>query len=100
MRVWATDRKGLTKEYCRNTETLLRKLNARRMSVAIANEYVAKNLLKKMESKNRFEVLFKVSEDPMYVAFSKALGQKGKDLSEKFSQVLKQLKRGCYPKEY
>lgn len=85
--------KGLTKEYCRNTEILLRKLNAKRMSVAIANEYVAKHLLKKMELKNRFEVLFKVSEDPMYVAFSKALGQKGKDLSEKFSQVLEQLKR-------
>ncbi|MDM8550649.1 transporter substrate-binding domain-containing protein [Desulfobacterales bacterium HSG2] len=91
-------KKNLKLEYCKDEEMQIKKLSEgspelKRMDVAVASEEPFRFKSKKLGFSDTFEVIYVLSEKPSYVAFSKAVGQKGKMLSEKFSQALSQLKK-------
>ncbi len=82
--------KGLKKDYSKDEASLLTKLNGKRMDIAVTTELVFKYTAKKLKMADRFEVLDYVrSNDPLYVGFSKAKGEKARELSEKFGKILK-----------
>jgi polar amino acid transport system substrate-binding protein len=64
-----------------------------RMDVAAASEETFKFLSRNMGFEKDFERIYVFSEQPSYVAFSKALGVKNKKLALQFSQILKQLRK-------
>ncbi len=70
-------------------DILLKKLEAGRMDAAIINELVWQTLEKKLGLTGKFEKLFTVSSEPMYVGFSKAKGDKAKKWAADFSANLK-----------
>lgn len=65
----------------------------RRMDVAAASEDAFLYLAQKLKFKNEFEVVYVLSETPAYVAFSKASGEKNKNLALEFGRVFRQLKK-------
>jgi len=87
---------GIKKIECNNDEELIRILNGKRIDmIAIQGEEIFNFICKSLgfEHEN-FEPVYLISEDSPYVGFSKkALGEKGKLLSEKFSEVLKKMKK-------
>lgn len=72
-----------------SNELLLKKLDAGRMDAAIINELGWLALEKQLGLSGKFEKLFVVSSDPLYVGFSKAKGEKAKKWAEDFSKHLK-----------
>lgn len=91
-----THKKDLKLDYCTDEKMQIRKLaaeNPKRMDIAVASEEPFKFMSKKLGLSDKFEVIFVLSEKPSYVAFSKATGEKGKLLSEKFSKTLGRLKK-------
>lgn len=88
-------KKNLKLDISRNEEIQINKLantTAKRMDVAAASEEAFLYLMKRLGYAHQYKVIYTISEAPSYVAFSKAHGQKGKELSEKFSKTLRQLK--------
>ncbi len=82
--------KGFRKDYSEDMVTLLKKLDAKRMDVALTTELGFKYVSRKLKMTDRFEILEYVrSENPLYVGFSKAKGEKARILSEKFGKFLK-----------
>ncbi|GBC62365.1 amino acid ABC transporter [Desulfonema ishimotonii] len=84
---------GLKKDYSRNIDMQVKKLVHHRMDVAVAVEAPFRFFSKKSGFSRKVEVVYTVSEESSYVAFSKTMGEKGKLLSEKFGLILKQLKK-------
>ncbi len=84
----------LKTDMCDTDRQLLIKLDGERMDVAVGEEGNLKFLSRELGGfESRFETVYILSEDPNYVAFSiKALGEKGKTLAEKFSQIQRHLK--------
>lgn len=85
--------KSIKKETCKSNEELLKKLDGERMDVAIINEVVFNSLVKKMGMKDKLEVIYQQSYDPLYVAFSMAKGVKAKKLAADFSRVLEEMRK-------
>jgi polar amino acid transport system substrate-binding protein len=83
---------GLKKQECREDRELVRILDKGRIDVAVAHEGPFMFTAKQSGLRNRFEAVYILNENPSYLTFSKSLGDKGKALSEKFSQVLEKLK--------
>lgn len=80
---------GFKKEEANSNEILLNKLDAGRMDAAIINELVLQILEKQLGMTGKFEKLFVVSSEGMFVGFSKAKGEKAKKWAEDFSKHLK-----------
>jgi len=91
----------IVKDPATTNESLLRKQAAKRTDLAIIDERVAKYWCKKIGMEDRFKILsFTVTENPTYVAFSKAIQKKnGQDLAGRFSAVLKEMKDEGYIEE-
>lgn len=85
---------GLKKDIADNDRQLLIKLDRSRTDLAAGEEGNFRFLGKEFGGfESRFETVYILSEDPNYMAFSKTLGEKGKALAEKFSQIQRQLKQ-------
>ena len=84
----------IIKEPAHTNDSLLRKQDAGRTDVAVIDERVAEYWCRKIGMEDRFRILrFIVTENPTYVAFSKAKGEKnGKNLADRFSVVFKEMK--------
>lgn len=83
-------------DYSKDEEQQVKKLAAespKRMDVAVASEEPFRIQIKKLGLSDIFEVIYVFSETPSYVAFSKAKGEKGKLLSERFATALLKLKK-------
>jgi polar amino acid transport system substrate-binding protein len=90
---------GLKKDFCKEKEELHRMLDKGRVELILDSEAPFRFLTKKNGTADRFEMLFLIKENPVYIGFSKALGKKGEELAKKFSDILKQLKAdGTYEK--
>lgn len=89
-------KKHLSLDVSRNEEMQINKLGHEgkvRMDVAAASEEAFKYLSKKMGYAKELEMVYVISQNPSYVAFSKAKGEKNRKLAEDFSRVLNQLKK-------
>ena len=76
---------------CDDDEQLIKIFKKNRISLAVGvDEGGIRYLCKKAGIDT--EVVYAFNENPSYVAFSKALGEKGKVLAEKFSEALRKLK--------
>lgn len=84
---------GLNKDLSQNIDMQVEKLLNNRMDVAVSVESPFMFFAKKRGVKDQIERVYIISEVPSYVAFSKATGEKGRLLSEKFSRVLAELKK-------
>lgn len=84
---------GLKKIECGDDDEMMKVLGASRINVAAgADEGVLKFIAKKRSL--NIETIYVLNELPSYLAFSqKALGEKGKDLAEKFSKTLQELNK-------
>jgi len=83
---------GLNKVPCNDQEELLKILNHGRINLCVAPELPFFYTCKRMNLQDKFEVAYIISEDSNYVGFSKkALGDKGKEIAEKFTKALKEL---------
>lgn len=79
--------------YCNNIEKQIELLNKKPLNVAIANEAAFITTSDRMGLNDRFKRLYIVKKEPLFIAFSKAIGEKGQRYAEKFSLTLKQLKK-------
>ncbi|MEK2644149.1 substrate-binding periplasmic protein [Bdellovibrio sp. BCCA] len=90
-------KKNLNLDLSNNEEMLVNKLGrkgaTKRIDVAIASEEVFKFLSKRLGFLDDFEVVYVLSANPSYVAFSKAKGEKAKELTEQYNKILLQLKK-------
>ncbi|MGE4519954.1 MAG: substrate-binding periplasmic protein [Desulfobacteraceae bacterium] len=82
---------GLMKDFSFSQELLLKKLDAERTDFVIGNEAVTLYLNKKLGLKP-VEVFYVVSQDPLYIGFSKVHRESGV-LLEKFSTILSDMKK-------
>ncbi len=82
-------------------ESLLRKQVVGRTDVVVIDERMAKYWCKKIDAENKFKTLsFTVTENPTYVAFSKASEKEsGKNIAQKFSEVLKAMRNEGFMEE-
>ena len=83
---------GLKKEACKTDEELLTMLIKGRRDLAATEESVAIHTGKKLGFQDQFEVVYVLSEDPLYVTFSKAAGPRSESLAEAFGKSLRRLK--------
>lgn len=83
---------GLKKEACKTDEELLTMLIKGRRDLAATEETVAIHTGKKLGYQDQFEVVYVLSEDPLYVTFSKAAGPRSESLAKAFGESLRQLK--------
>jgi polar amino acid transport system substrate-binding protein len=85
-------RQGLKKEICDDQKEVVRMLDKGRIDVAATSERPFRFMCKEVGVQDHFEVVYVLSENPTYMGFSKAGGEKNKVLAEKFSQTLRQLR--------
>ncbi len=78
---------------CDNEEQQVRTLNKARMDAAAAMEIPFRYFSREFGFQNKFRSVYVMSEVPVHVAFSKAAGEKGKALADKFGRALRQLKK-------
>jgi polar amino acid transport system substrate-binding protein len=91
--------KNLKTDASTNVEMMLKKLDGGRMDVAITNELVYNSMVKKLKLQDKLEVVYVQSNDPLYVGFSKAKGEKGQKLAADFGRVLTEMdKKGLLKK--
>lgn len=62
------------------------------MDVAIINELVFNNLVKKMGMKGKMEIIYQQSDDPLSLLFMHK-GEKAKKLAADFSRVLAEMRK-------
>lgn len=86
------DFQEMTKEECNSPENLLYKLVAGRMDVAIINDFVFRSLRRDTENRKSFKILFTVSSEPLYVAFSREKGPDLEIISNRFGDSLHEMK--------
>ncbi len=76
----------------RDETQLLRMFDAGRMDVIVTREIPFRYLAKQLGLHNRFEIAHVLSEKELYVAFSKALGERTASFAEEFGNVLADMK--------
>lgn len=86
-------RTGIFKKiwFCDDIEKQIRLLSKRPSNVAIANETTFRSVSKKLGLQNRFKSVYVFDKMPLYIGFTKKLGEKGKFYADHFSAILKQL---------
>jgi len=82
---------GLTKDESLSTEMLLQKFDKDRTELIIGNDLVITHLNKRLGLRP-IKVVFVVSEDPLFIGFSKA-NPMGKELQDGFNKVLPEMKK-------
>ncbi|OQX19881.1 MAG: hypothetical protein BWK80_36320 [Desulfobacteraceae bacterium IS3] len=82
---------GLKKDESTDEEMLVKKLANQRTELAVGDEKALLFIGKKLGI--QLETVLIVNEVPNYLAFSKALGEKGKALAEKFDQTIRQMRQ-------
>lgn len=82
----------LIKEACKTDEELLTMLVKGRRDFAATEETVAIYTSKRLGFQDQIKIVYVLSQDPLYVAFSKAAGPQSKTLAEKFGATLRHLK--------
>ncbi|MCP4111603.1 MAG: amino acid ABC transporter substrate-binding protein [Desulfobacteraceae bacterium] len=84
---------GLRKQYYEDNRELVQILTRKRINVVAAHEGPFKYIAKELGLNSQVEIAYILSEDPVYISFSKkALGSDGENLAEKFSNALQKLK--------
>ncbi|WP_276571904.1 substrate-binding periplasmic protein [Desulfonema magnum] len=84
--------KELKKTFCDTKEQLIKMLNKQRFDLAADSEACFKFMCKKIGlEQSKFEIVYVLTQNPVYFAFSKSLGERGAVLAEKFSQFMKLL---------
>jgi len=83
---------GLIKQYYRDIKELVQVLNIGRAELVVAADEPFNFFSKQLGLSGNFEIVYVLSEEKSYVAFSKAIGKKGEELADKFSQILSILK--------
>lgn len=83
---------GLKKEYANTLTDLLKMLDKGRMDVVATYNGPFYFTSKNLGMKENFEVLHVISEDPVYIGISKAMGKKGEALANQFSDILSRMK--------
>lgn len=89
-------KKSLNLDMSLNEEMQINKLShdsTRRLDVAAGSEEAFKFMSRRLNVRQDFEVIYVLSENPSYVAFSRAKGPSAKELSKNFSKVLHQMKK-------
>lgn len=89
-------KKNLHLDVSRTEELQIKKLannSLKRMDVAAGAEEAFLILSKRLGYSRDFEIIYTISENPSYVAFSRARGKKAKQLANEFSATLSQLKK-------
>ncbi len=85
--------KGLNKSFCDTKEQMIKMLDKGRFDLAVDSEKCFKFMCKKTGlEQNKFEAVYLITENPVYFALSKSLGERGATLVWKFSQFMKLLK--------
>ena len=79
--------------YCDDVTKQIILLNKRPSSFAIANETTFFSKSKELGLKDKFKSVYAVKKIPIYMAFSKKLGNKGRTYAEKYGIALKKLKK-------
>ncbi|QTA91335.1 substrate-binding periplasmic protein [Desulfonema magnum] len=89
---------GLKKFACDSDKQLIKIFYKGRTDLAVGEQGNLEWIRKDLGFKEPFEIVYVLSEDPDYVAFSKkSLGPEGEALARQFSQILRQLKQeGVY----
>ncbi len=83
----------IKKDIVSDVELLLKKQARGRTDFSVINELVGMHIVRKLGLDSKIRKLnYVVGEGPLYVAFSKAKGKKSRELADKFSAVLSQLK--------
>ncbi|OQX27460.1 MAG: hypothetical protein BWK80_05120 [Desulfobacteraceae bacterium IS3] len=84
---------GLKKTVCYGQEELVRIVDKERIDLAMGAEDPFRFIWKKLNLKERFEVVYVIAEIQAYTGFSKkGCGEKGKVMADKFSEVMRQMK--------
>jgi len=83
--------KGLKKDESADDTMMIRKLGEGRTEFAVGEEGNLKFI--SIQIGIKLETAYLLLEDPNYLAFSKASGDKGKSLAEKFDQTMRQLRK-------
>ncbi|MEZ4524882.1 MAG: transporter substrate-binding domain-containing protein [Desulfobacterales bacterium] len=84
---------GLSKTFCTDKEQLLKMLDRNRFDAAIDSEACFRFMCRKFGlDEDKFELVHVITENPVYVGFSKKkMGPEGELLAEKFSRFMEQL---------
>ncbi|GBC61170.1 amino acid ABC transporter substrate-binding pro tein [Desulfonema ishimotonii] len=85
--------KGLKKVYCGDSEELARILDGGRIDAALDFEIPFRFFARQQGSQDKIRKAFVLTEAPLYIGVSKALGQRGHILAEDFSRELARLKK-------
>nr|BFD60456.1 transporter substrate-binding domain-containing protein [Bdellovibrio sp. CKG001] len=89
-------KKNLRLDLSGTQEMLIQKLGrsegVKRVDVVVASEEAFRFMSKKLGYRDIFESVYLVSENPSYVAFSKARGPGSKELAERFGKTIQQMK--------
>ncbi|MDM8548831.1 transporter substrate-binding domain-containing protein [Desulfobacterales bacterium HSG2] len=85
---------GVKRQLYNSVDELIKVLAKGRTDLIVAHEGIFRYRCKQENLQDRFEAVYVISDEPLYVAFSKkALGEKGSALAEKFSGALQQMKK-------
>jgi len=84
----------IRKDSANSVELQLKKQSLGRTDFSVVNELVGMHITQKYNLNNKIIKLdYIVGETPLYVAFSKAKGEKARGLADKFSTAFSQLKK-------
>ncbi len=81
--------KGLNKTFCNTKEEMVKMLVKKRFDFAVDSEACFKFMCKKIGfEQKQFKIAYVLTENPVYFALSKSLGERRARLAEKFSQFM------------
>jgi polar amino acid transport system substrate-binding protein len=80
------------KDVSSTNELLLKKLNLGRYRFVISDEHVI-NYVAHQAGQPALEIILNLNDNPQYLGFSKALGERGKDLTKRFSKAIHDLQQ-------
>ena len=73
-------------------EALLNKLNLNRYKLLVSDEYVI-NYVARQAGQEELETVLNLHDNPQFLGFSKAIGERGRDLTKRFSQAIHELQQ-------
>jgi polar amino acid transport system substrate-binding protein len=81
------DNSHLTKDVSYDSSVMLKKLTEGRYRLLASDEYVI-NYVARKSAQPELDTVLTLIDNPRFLGFSKANGQRGKDLAKKFSQAI------------
>jgi ABC-type amino acid transport substrate-binding protein len=86
------ENKALRKVESYDNDLLLKKLNLERYQLIASDEYVI-NHVARQAGQAELETVLNLKDNPKFLGFSKAIGQRGKDLAKRFTQAIHDLQQ-------